>query len=104
MTPQEFLAFRQRLGWSLKTLGGHLGMHPSRLADFESGHTRGKDRKSVRIPRVVELACRWLEHEEEQKRPLSPAERAALWADDQAWPLASPPDREEAALDDSREA
>jgi hypothetical protein len=69
MTPTEFLAFRRRIGWSLKTLGGQLGMHPSRLTDFESGHTRGKVKKPVSIPKVVELACRWLEHEETQRRP-----------------------------------
>ena len=69
MTPQELLAFRRRLGWSLKTLGGHLGMHASRLADFETGHSRGKVKKRAPIPRVVELACKWLEHDEAQKRP-----------------------------------
>jgi len=69
MTSQEFVAFRRRLGWSLKTLGGHLGMHPSRLADFETGHSRGKVKKPAPIPRVVELACKWLGHEEAQKRP-----------------------------------
>jgi hypothetical protein len=97
MTPRELLAFRRRLGWSLKTLGNHLGMHPSRLADFESGHTRGKVKRPVTIPRVVELACRWLEHE---NRPLSPAERAALWRDDRAWPLAAA----DVVVDDRREA
>jgi hypothetical protein len=52
MTPQQFLAFRRRLGWSLNTLGGNLGMHPSRLADFESGHSRGKVKKPAPIPRL----------------------------------------------------
>jgi transcriptional regulator with XRE-family HTH domain len=69
MTPTEFLAFRRRLGWSLKTLAGQLGMHPSRLADFESGHSRGKVKKPVVIPKVVELACKWLEDEERRRRP-----------------------------------
>jgi hypothetical protein len=39
---------------------------------FISGHTRGKTRKAVTIPKVVELACHWLEHEH---RPLSPVEK-----------------------------
>jgi transcriptional regulator with XRE-family HTH domain len=78
VTPQEFTAFRKRLGWSLATLSRHLGITSSRLADYETGHTRGKTRKPAPIPKAVELACRWLEHEEAQKRPLTPAERAAL--------------------------
>ena len=99
MTPQQFLAFRRRLGWSLKTLGGNLGMHPSRLADFESGHSRGKLKKPAPIPRVVELACRWLEHEETLKRPpTSDEEWEALLRDTAHLPVIEHP-----PLDLSRE-
>jgi len=79
MTHQELLDFRTRLGWSLAELGRRLQISPSRLADYETGHTRGRARRPAPIPKVVELACRWLEHEEDRKRPLSPLERAALW-------------------------
>jgi transcriptional regulator with XRE-family HTH domain len=61
MTPDEFIAFRHRMRWSLNTLARHLDMTMSRLADYETGHSRGKNPKPVTIPRVVELACRWLE-------------------------------------------
>jgi len=96
MTPQEFTAFRKRLGWSLVTLSRQIGITPSRLADYETGHTRGKTRKAVTIPKVVELACHWLEHEH---RPLSPVEKAARWRQF----LADLP-RIEHVIDDSREA
>jgi hypothetical protein len=63
---------------SLKTLGGQLGMHPSRLADFESGHTRGK--------------VKWLEHEEAQKRPPADEEEwEALLRDTSHLPVAVHP-------------
>jgi len=63
MTPQEFLAYRRRTGWSLSTLARKLGITASRLADYESGHSRGHDRRPAPIPKVVELALRWLELE-----------------------------------------
>ena len=50
MTPQEFVAFRKQLGWSLATLSRHIGMTASRLADYETGHTRGKNKKPAPIP------------------------------------------------------
>ena len=96
MTPQELIAFRKHLGWSLATLSRHIGITPSRLADYETGHTRGKVRKPAPIPLVVELACKWLEHEH---RPLTPAERAARWRD----VLAGMP-RVDHVIDDRREA
>jgi hypothetical protein len=41
MMPQEFIAFRKRLSWSLATLSRHISITPSRLADYDTGHTRG---------------------------------------------------------------
>jgi hypothetical protein len=38
------------------------------------------------IPKVVELACRWLSEHEGGQRRLTPAERAKLWRDDSLWP------------------
>jgi hypothetical protein len=72
MTPQEFIASRKQLGWSLATLSRHIGI--TRLADYETGYTRGKNKRPALIPRVVELACKWLKHD---YRPLTPAESAA---------------------------
>ena len=95
MTPREFIAFRNRLGRSLATVSRHIDITPSRLADYETGHTRGKDKKPAPIPGVVELACKWLEHE---YRPLTPAERAARWRDNSRWPLV------DHVIDDRREA
>jgi hypothetical protein len=51
--------------------------------------------KPAPIPRVVELACKWLEYEH---RPLTPAERAARWRDNSRWPLV------DHVIDDRREA
>jgi transcriptional regulator with XRE-family HTH domain len=96
MTPQEFIVFRKQLGWSLATLSRHIGITASWLADYETGHTRDKNKKPVPIPPVVELACKWLEHEH---RPLTRAERAARWRDF----LASMP-RVDHVIDDRREA
>jgi transcriptional regulator with XRE-family HTH domain len=67
MTPAEFLAYRRRLGWSLSTLARKLGVGASRLADYEAGHTRGQNRRLAPIPKVVELALKWLEFEEHSK-------------------------------------
>jgi hypothetical protein len=72
------------------------GLWRLRLADYETGHTRVKNKKPAPIPRVVELACKWLECEH---RPLTPAERAARWRDF----LAGMP-RVDHVVDDRREA
>ena len=96
MTPEEFIALRKQLGWSLATLSRHIGITASRLADYETGHTRGKNKKPASIPRVVELACKWLDH---AHRPITPAERAARWRDF----LAGMP-RIDHVVDDRREA
>jgi hypothetical protein len=76
MTPQEFLAWRRRMGWSLATLARHLGMTSSRLACYETGWTRGQNKRPAPIPRHVELALKWLEHEAAQKKA-GPAARGA---------------------------
>jgi transcriptional regulator with XRE-family HTH domain len=67
MTPEEFLAYRRRFGWSLATLARKLDVTASRLADYETGHTRGKESRPAPIPRVVALALKWLELEEHSK-------------------------------------
>jgi transcriptional regulator with XRE-family HTH domain len=69
MTPQEFREWRRRMGWSLATLARYLGMTSSRLACYESGFTRGKDRRPAPIPRHIELALKWLEHEAAAEPP-----------------------------------
>jgi transcriptional regulator with XRE-family HTH domain len=86
MTPQELIGLRARLGWDRTKLARRLGISPSRLADFERGRSRGKNARSAPIPKVVELACRWLDEHERRQRPLTPTERAALWRDDSRWP------------------
>jgi hypothetical protein len=96
MTPQEFIAFRKQLGWSLATLSRHIGITSSRLPDYETRYTRGKEKKPAPIPRVVELAFKWLEHEH---RLLTPAERAARLRNF----LAGMP-RVDHVIDDRREA
>jgi len=39
MTPQEVIAFRKQLGWSLAKSRRHTGITASRLAGYETGHT-----------------------------------------------------------------
>lgn len=102
MTRQDLSALRVRLGWSREQLARRLDLSVSRLIDYEAGETRGNPRRRAPIPKMVELALRWLE---EHERPLSPAERAALWSDDRNLPLYSGPpidDRREALYDEAR--
>jgi transcriptional regulator with XRE-family HTH domain len=97
MTPQELIELRVRLGWNRTKLARRLAISPSRLADFERGYSRGKNSRPAPIPEVVELACRWLGEHEGGQRPLTPAERAALWRGDRHWPMA------DEVIDDSRD-
>jgi transcriptional regulator with XRE-family HTH domain len=78
MTPQELTEFRSRMGWSQAELGRRLELSPSRLADYETGFTRGRARRPAPIPKAVELACAWLEEHEGKKQPLTDAEWFAL--------------------------
>ena len=98
MTPQDLIAFRDRMGWNRAELARRLEISASRLADFELGHTRGKNPQAAPIPRLVELACAWLGEHEEKRRVLTPAERAALWRDTSYLPAI------DAVVDDSRDA
>jgi hypothetical protein len=38
-------------------------MSPSRRADYKTGREHGT-RRPAPVPKVVELACHWLEHQE----------------------------------------
>lgn len=78
MRPHELTELRARMGWSLAELGRRLELSPSRLADYEAGITRGQERRPAPIPKVVELACAWLEAQEGKKEPLTEAEWLAL--------------------------
>jgi transcriptional regulator with XRE-family HTH domain len=98
MTPQDLIAFRARMGWNRVELARRLEISASRLADFELGQTRGKNPQPAPIPRLVELACAWLD-EHEGNLQLTPAERAALWRD---FVAKQPP--VDHVIDDSREA
>jgi transcriptional regulator with XRE-family HTH domain len=81
MTPRDLIAFRVRMGWNRAELARRLEFSASRLADYELGQTRGKNPQRAPIPKVVELACAWLGEHEGQDRPLTPADRVALWQD-----------------------
>jgi|SRR6516162_4632835 transcriptional regulator with XRE-family HTH domain len=82
MSPHELTAFRRRMGWSRDALARQLDISASRLADFEKGSSRGRNAQPAPIPKMLEFACRWLEHRQaNQHPPLTPAERAAAWAD-----------------------
>jgi transcriptional regulator with XRE-family HTH domain len=98
MRRQDLIAFRARMVWDRAELARRLKISASRLADFELGHTRGKNPQPAPIPRLVELACAWLGEHEGKNRMLTPAERAALWRDTSYLPAI------DAVVDDSREA
>ena len=93
------IAFRARMGWDRAELARRLEISASRLADFELGHTHGKNPQPAPIPRLVELACAWLGEHEGENRLLTPAERAALWRDF----VANAP-KVDHVIDDRREA
>jgi hypothetical protein len=78
MTAAELLSFRRRMGWSRQALGEALGISPSRIRDFEVGHSRGRNPQPAPIPKVVDLACRYLGGE---RAPKTDAEWLALWDD-----------------------
>ena len=86
------------MGWDRAALARRLEISASRLADYELGHTRGKNPQPAPIPKLVELACAWLGEHEGNNRPLTPAERAALWRDTSYLP------KIDVVVDDSREA
>jgi transcriptional regulator with XRE-family HTH domain len=96
MTPQELTEFRTRMGWSQAELGRRLELSPSRLADYETGFTRRRERRPAPIPKTVELACAWLEEHEGKKQPLADTEWFAL--------LRSLAVSDKVIEDDSREA
>ena len=98
MTPQDLIAFRTRMGWGRAELARRLEISASRVADYELGHPRGKSPQPASIPRLFELACAWLGEHEGKNRPLTPAERAALWRDTSYLPAI------DAVVDDSRDA
>ncbi len=97
MTGEELIQFRARMGWGRAELARRLEISPSRLADFERGRSRGKNSRPAQIPKIIELACRWLAEHEGGQRRLMPAERARLWRDDSLWP------RVDHTVDDSRD-
>ena len=87
------------MGWDRAALARRLEISASRLADYELGHTRGKNPQPAAIPKLVELACAWLGEHERKGRPLTPAERAALWRD-----FVTNAPKVDHVIDDSREA
>lgn len=60
MTAAELTALRKRLGWSKVEMARRLDISVSRLRDYEAGKTRGPQKRSAEIPRVVELAIKYL--------------------------------------------
>lgn len=87
------------MGWGRAELARRLEISASRLADYELGHTRGNNPQPAPIPKLVELAGAWLSENEGKKRPLTPAERAALWREF----VANLP-KVDHVIDDSRDA
>jgi hypothetical protein len=87
------------MSWARAELARRLESSASRITDCELGHTRGKIPHPAPIPRLVELACAWLGEHEGEKRPLTPAQRAALWCE-----FIEVVPKVDHVIDDSREA
>lgn len=60
MTAQEFKLWRDRLGWTQRRAADALGLSLSTVKNYELGRRRGEEEPSA-VPRVVELACRFIE-------------------------------------------
>ena len=56
MQARQLIDWRHARGWSQARLAAELGISPSRLADYEAGHTRGHAARPAPIPRVIALA------------------------------------------------
>ncbi len=60
MEREELIALRKRLGWSKREMARRLDISVSRLTDYEAGESRGPRARKAPIPRVVELALKYL--------------------------------------------
>ena len=60
VTGTDMKIVRVRLGMTQRQLAEALGISSSRVGDYERGYTRGKNRKTVEVPKLVELACEML--------------------------------------------
>lgn len=72
MTPDDFKAWRERMGYSMQAAATALGISKPSVVNYERGSRREDDR-TVAIPRTVALACAALE------QGLEPAGGAAGW-------------------------
>ena len=62
MTPNQFKAWRNRLGLSRKEAGTKLGLSASTIQLYENGKRFDTGAK-VSIPKTVEVTCRVIEQE-----------------------------------------
>ncbi len=56
MTPEQFKAWRTRMGFSQSRAAEALGISRSSVINYEAGEHRG-DGRPAPIPKTVELAC-----------------------------------------------
>lgn len=68
MTPDEFRAWRERIGWTQARTADALGVDPRTVREWEHGVGRVTG-KPVSLPPMLGLACRWLERCEASERP-----------------------------------
>jgi DNA-binding XRE family transcriptional regulator len=62
MTPAEFKTWRGRLGFSQAAAARELDLNKWTIKRYEREPESVLDEPPFPIPRVVALACRWLEH------------------------------------------
>jgi transcriptional regulator with XRE-family HTH domain len=60
VTGTDMKVVRVRLGMTQRQLAEALGVSVSQIANYETGFTRGQERRPVEIPRAIELACQML--------------------------------------------
>jgi DNA-binding transcriptional regulator YiaG len=68
MTPADFRAWRARLDLTQQQAADLLGIHRNTVALYEEGRRRDRDAQ-VKIPKVVERACRDVERELAEREP-----------------------------------
>ena len=56
LTPEQFKAWRTRMGWSQEHAAQRLGIGKSTVQLYERGH-RAEDRRLIEIPLNIALAC-----------------------------------------------
>lgn len=62
MSPTDFIAWQARMGLTVRAAAELLGVAPSTVQDWRTGVSR-RSGQPIELPRMLGLACAWLEAE-----------------------------------------